>query len=126
MLRPTIDSPGDLVFEYQGAISEFSWIANSYALADYQIKRNRDIIATHVWDGSPIIVDLSSLSVGEYKYDLLVRDYAGYRTDDTINVKIQDTTEPAWNPEPTDKSVELGDDLNYDLNATDPSPIDTW
>ena len=89
MMKPTIDSPGDLVFEV-GSSSEPTWVAHSYAPSDYQIKRDSVIIATHVWDGSPISVDISSLAVGVYEFDLMVRDHVGYRTDDTITVTIEE------------------------------------
>ncbi len=89
MMKPTIDSPGDLVLEV-GSLSEPTWVAHSYAPSDYQLKRDSVIIATHVWDGSPISVDISGLSVGVYEFELMVRDHVGYRADDTITVTIEE------------------------------------
>ncbi|MFX1476180.1 MAG: CARDB domain-containing protein, partial [Promethearchaeota archaeon] len=37
-----------------------------------------------------------------------------------------DATEPSWSQTPTDQGLEFGASFSYDLNATDPSDIDTW
>jgi hypothetical protein len=90
MMKPTIASPGNLVFELGGPVSEFTWTPHSYAPTDYQIKRDGVTIATTVWDGSPITVDISSLSLGTYEFKLTVSDHVGYTADDTISVTIQE------------------------------------
>jgi hypothetical protein len=96
MMRPTID-PLDDFSVVQGTLS-FEWVGHSYAPADYQVKRDSAIIATHVWDGSPITVDISGLTVGTYVFELMVRDHVGYRADDMVIVTIE---EPPTTPEPT-------------------------
>ncbi len=106
MMKPTIDSPGDLVFEV-GSSSEPTWVAHSYAPSDYQIKRDSVIIATHVWDGSSISVDISSLAVGVYEFDLMVRDHVGYRADDTITITIEEAATTTTTT--TTTSIPLGD-----------------
>jgi hypothetical protein len=126
MMRPTIDSPGNLNIELGGAVSEFTWTPHSYAPGDYQIKRNSAIIATHVWDGSPITVDISGLSIGLYEFQLMVRDHVGYRTDDIINVTIEDTLAPVWIVEPIDQTLDYGAALSQQLSASDPSGIGGW
>ncbi|MFW9926281.1 MAG: hypothetical protein ACFFDM_05880 [Candidatus Thorarchaeota archaeon] len=88
MMKPTIESPGDLTFEI-GSVTEITWIPHSYGPFDYQIKRNSLIITTQLWDGSPISADISSLAVGVYEFQLTVRDRAGYRADDYITVTIE-------------------------------------
>ena len=91
MMKPTIDSLDDLVVEL-GAVTEFDWTAHSYAPADYQLERDSVIIATQVWDGSPITVDISGLSLGTYVFELTVRDHVGYQAHDMIVVEIEETT----------------------------------
>jgi hypothetical protein len=92
MMRPTIDSPGDLSFEVGSG--EVIWTAHSYAPGDYQIKRDAVLVATQVWDGSAISIDVSGLSVGVYEFELTVRDHVGYRADDTISVTIEEAPTP--------------------------------
>ncbi len=100
MMRPTIDSPGNLVIDLYTDPAEFTWTPHSYAPGDYQIKRDSVIIATQWWYGSPITVDVSGLSIGVYEFELTVRDHVGYRVEDTITVEIVDTT-PTTTPTPT-------------------------
>jgi hypothetical protein len=126
MMRPTIDSPGDLVFELDEDPTEFTWTPYSYAPGDYQIKRDSIIIETHVWDGSAISVDISTLPLDVYVFELMVRDHVGYRTDDMIVVTIQDTIAPEWVDAPTDIDLFVGDVLNVQLSAEDASGIGGW
>ncbi len=44
----------------------------------------------------------------------------------TFFLFMQDTSSPTWDPIPIDQVVEYGEDLSYDLNASDPSGIDDW
>jgi hypothetical protein len=41
-------------------------------------------------------------------------------------VTVQDTTDPTWDSPPTDQIVEYGNDLNYDLDASDLLGIASW
>jgi hypothetical protein len=127
MMRPTIDSPGDLVFEIQGPESEFAWDAHSYAPGDYQLWRDDVLIYTgFVWDGSPVVVNIAGLSLGTYEYHLMVRDHVGYRTDDYINVTIEDHMAPDWIVQPSNEILEYGDPFSQQLSASDPSGIGGW
>ena len=111
MMAPSIDSPGDLSFEV-GSATEVAWTAYSYAPADYQIKRNSIIVATQVWDGSAISVDLSSLSVGVYEFELTVRDHVGYQAEDVVTVTI---TAASTTPTTTPTTTTTGTPLDLTL-----------
>ncbi|MHA1576909.1 MAG: DUF4350 domain-containing protein, partial [Candidatus Thorarchaeota archaeon] len=124
MMRPTIDSPGDLVFDKNGGPSQFNWVVHSYAPADYQLKIDSTIVATHIWDGSPISVDISGLSVGDYVYDLMVRDHVGYRADDTITVTIIDTTPTTTTTTTTDTTTDTTTGTDTTTSSTLPGTGD--
>jgi hypothetical protein len=100
MMRPTIESPGDLVFDL-GEYDELLWNAYSYGPSDYQIKRDSVIIATQAWDGSTVTLDISSLPVGVYEFELTVRDIFAYQAEDTITVTIEEPPTPTTPTEPT-------------------------
>ena len=100
MMRPTIDSPGDLQIDLAGPVSEFQWGAYSYAPADYQVKRNSTTVVSQTWTGSSVVVDVTGLPVGVYEYELAVYDVFGYQATDTIIVTIIDTTPTTTHGEP--------------------------
>jgi len=126
IMRPTIEDPGNLVFEIQGPEGGFYWTAHSYAPGDYQVKRDSAIINTQVWDGSPIFVSISGLAVGTYEFQLTVRDHVAYRADDYINVTIEDHIAPDWIIGPTDELLRPGEPFSQQLSASDPSGIGGW
>jgi hypothetical protein len=102
-------------FRYDLNASDFSgisgwWINNSVR---FQI------------DTSGIITNKTALPVGVYNLRVNVSDNAGHTLSDTFSVTVQDTTAPTWTA-PTNKSVELGQQFRYDLNATDLSSISWW
>ena len=44
----------------------------------------------------------------------------------TFKITVEDTTDPIWDFNPIDQSIELGDSFNYDLDASDLSGISGW
>ena len=66
------------------------------------------------------------MSVGVYWIEVSVNDTWGNNQSAIFKVTVVDTTAPVWDPEPVGQVVELGANLNYDLNATDLSLLDTW
>jgi parallel beta-helix repeat protein len=73
-----------------------------------------------------VVANQISLNVGVYWIMVWVSDIWGNTQSASFKVTVVDTTAPAWNPLPIDQEVEFGENLYYDLNATDLSPIDTW
>lgn len=110
MMKPSIEPLDDMTIE-QGVISEFVWHADSYAPGDYQIKQDSAIISTQIWDGSPIAVDISGLSIGTYVFELMVRDHVGYQATDMVVVTIEEptTTTPPTTTTNTTTPTQPGD-----------------
>jgi len=77
-------------------------------------------------DGNGVITNITSINVGIYWLEVNVNDTFGNTLMDIFKVTVQDTTSPSWVQVPSDKIIEFGDGLNYDLNATDLSGIDEW
>ena len=123
MMRPTIDSLGDLVIDLYDDPNEFTWNPHSYAPGDYQIKRNSTIISTQVWDGSSITVDVSGLSVGVYLFELMVRDHVGFRTNNAITVTIEDSTPTTTTTTTTTDTTTTGT-TSSPTSTTEPPPGD--
>ena len=77
-------------------------------------------------DGSGIITNKGLVPVGIYWLEVTVEDTYNNTLTDKFKITVEDTTPPSWAPEPTDRYVDFGDGLNYDLNATDLSGIGSW
>ncbi len=73
-----------------------------------------------------IITNVITLPVDTYGLRVWVNDTLNNIQTTTFTVTVQDTTPPTWDQTPTNQTLELGDPFRYDLNASDPSGIDTW
>lgn len=71
-------------------------------------------------------MNIAGLALGVYEFELMVRDHVGYRTDDAINVTIQDTIAPEWIAAPSDQNLLFGEFLHLQLSAEDASGIGGW
>jgi hypothetical protein len=92
----------------------------------YELYRNGSPLGSWAWDGSPIVVDVDGLSVGTYNYTIMVYNERGYNSTDAVFVSVEDTTPPDWVVAPSDQSIEYGQALEYQLQATDISGIGAW
>ncbi|RLG45267.1 MAG: hypothetical protein DRN81_02175 [Thermoproteota archaeon] len=78
-------------------------------------------------NGSGVVTNNSILPEGNvYGLNVHLNDTYGNTLGAEFEVRVQDINPPDWTEEPTDQIVEFGDMFVYDLNATDPSGIDTW
>ena len=77
-------------------------------------------------DDSGVVTSLDVLPMGVYGLEVAVNDTFGHTLVATFTVVVQDTLPPAWVEVPENQTVELGTTLSYDLNASDPSGLDTW
>ena len=73
-----------------------------------------------------ILTNTVTLSPDVYFLEIRVYDpYANF-CNATFKITVLDTIKPALDELPVDQYLELGDDLVYDLNASDLSGIDHW
>ncbi|MFX0135630.1 MAG: S8 family serine peptidase [Candidatus Hodarchaeota archaeon] len=77
-------------------------------------------------DNNGIITNNVFLPIGVFGVQVWVNDTHGNIQNASFNIIVRDTTSPKWNPTPSDYVIEFGDDLIYDLDATDLSGIDEW
>jgi subtilisin family serine protease len=77
-------------------------------------------------DSNGVITNNIILPVGVYRVKVWVNDTHSNIQNISFKVIVQDTIPPEWNPPPSDYVIEFGDDLIYDLDATDLSGIDYW
>ncbi len=77
-------------------------------------------------DGNGVITNKSLVPIGEYWLEVNVNDTYGNTLTDKFRITVEDTKPPSWVLPPSDKTMEFGGSFNYDLDASDPSNIDTW
>jgi len=72
------------------------------------------------------VVSTVSLSVGTYWLEVRAYDPYDLYITATISIAVDDTTAPTWTQPVTDRYVEFGNSLRYDINASDLSGIGGW
>ncbi len=103
-------------FDYQANASDLSDI-------DYYWINNTSYFTT---DESGRIINNITLEVGIYHLEVRAYDPHGNYCTATIQITVQDTTNPIWIELPTDQFIEFSTLFSYDVNASDPSGIDTY
>ena len=77
-------------------------------------------------DNNGEVTNIVLLPVGVYWLDVRAYDKVTNYCNSTAKINVQDTTSPIWVVEPEDRLLEYGDELNYDLDASDLSSISYW
>lgn len=77
-------------------------------------------------DGAGHLVSNSVLDIGVYGLEVRAYDPSDNYCTISISIEVVDTVAPNWVINPTDQTIELGDSLYYDIDATDLSSIDCW
>jgi parallel beta-helix repeat protein len=91
---PTIDSPGDLIFEAETPLEQFlNWHPYDPNPFWYNITVNGTVVIDDVWDGSPISYDVGELSTGTYICVLTVFDRSGNFAADEVLVTVTAPTD---------------------------------
>ena len=89
---PSINNPTDLEYEEGSLGHNIIWNVSDLHPERYELFKDGLLIDSGDWDGSPIIVNVDSLSVGVYNYTLVVYDAFNNSNSDTLLVTV---TSPA-------------------------------
>jgi len=79
-----------------------------------------------VIDDDGVITAPSIVPVGVYGIQVSVMNSWGNILDGRFTVNIVDTTPPSWVKGPSDRYIECGESLDYQISATDLSSINYW
>ncbi len=127
-LQPIANAGTDLSVE-QGKTVTFDGSASQYNIQSYDWEFSYDGDTIQLAGQSP---SFTFCWPGEYTVTLTVTDDEMMQDQDQMLVTIEeritstDHTPPAWNPQPADQTIELGEKFLYDVNATDDSGICTY
>ncbi|MFX0179504.1 MAG: hypothetical protein ACFE78_04890, partial [Candidatus Hodarchaeota archaeon] len=117
-----VQVPSDRIMELG---STFNYDLNATDLSGIGIWDLNDTTYFDI-DGNGIITNKGLVPVGVYWLEVNVNDTYNNPLINKFKITVEDTTPPSWDPEPTDRYVDFGDGLIYDLNATDLSGIGSW
>jgi rhodanese-related sulfurtransferase len=90
---PFILSSNNITYEFGTIGNSIVWNITDMVPKDYQILRNDTVISFGEWDGSSITYSVDGLSPGIYNYTLLVSDYGGRKSFDSVIVKVVQSPE---------------------------------
>jgi len=77
-------------------------------------------------DANGIITNIGQVPVGVHYLEVRAYDPSSNNCTADIKITVEDTTNPTWDFAPIDQNLDLGDGLNYDLDASDASGISDW
>ncbi|TFG23373.1 MAG: hypothetical protein EU533_03235 [Promethearchaeota archaeon] len=77
-------------------------------------------------NGNGLIANCSYLTVKTYWLEISVNDTIGLITNKIIKITVFDTTSPDWIELTTNQLMDMEDEFNYDVNASDLSGIDHY
>ena len=125
---PNIDSPDDIEYEDGTTGHSITWNPTDLNPLSYEIFKDGALVQFGDWNVSSedIVIGVSGLSVGVFNYTLVVMDASGNFATDTAFVSVVDSTPPSWVASPSDQSIDYGQALEYQLQATDISGIGAW
>ncbi|MFW9890850.1 MAG: NosD domain-containing protein [Candidatus Thorarchaeota archaeon] len=106
---PTVDSPGDEVFEAGTLGNEIAWQASDNYPGRFVVYQNGTVIANRTWCFDPIEVELDPLVVGTHNLTIVVYDGAGNHVSDMVLVDAVDTISP---------TIDSPDDIEYVAGET--------
>jgi parallel beta-helix repeat protein len=120
--------PDDMEYEIGSTGHSITWSPTDLNPSSYEILRDGVSVRFGDWNVSSedIVIGVSGLSVGVFNYTLVVMDASGNFATDTAFVSVVDSTPPSWVASPSDQSIDYGQALEYQLQATDISGIGAW
>ncbi len=122
--NPTWDqTPTDQFIEYGDFLN---YDVNASDLSDIDDWWLNDTTYFIINDANGVITNIGQVPIGVYWLEVRAYDPFGYYCTADIKITVEDTTDPTWDVMPTDRDLEFGDALNYDLDASDLSGIDDW
>jgi hypothetical protein len=100
LMRPTIDSPSDMIIEAGSTGEMLTWYPESYrpywvTLLMEPLGEPASVALDMEWNGEPISILFDGFEIGEYIFEITVYDVYGLMADDIAIVTIEDTTSPS-------------------------------
>jgi len=119
-----VTSPG----EYEAGTTGNTMTWNSSALnpGTYELLIDNEPQGPVVWDGDTIVAEVDGLPAGVYNVTLVTYHVSGHWLANQSTLTVVDTMAPSWTVTPEDQTVDYNVALSYQLQASDPSGIESW
>jgi hypothetical protein len=116
-----IDRTGYTITEH-GVSSSIVWSGVSSYIANYDLSVDGATIAEDVWDGSDIMLNLQSYSVGTHEVELVFTNSSGVIYTDSFDVTINPSGPPIFNSIPNNTQVDWNTSSTLRWSVFDYSP----
>ncbi len=103
-----------------------TWKASAIWPDYHEIRLEGVVIDSGDWDGRDVKVGLTGLGIGAHQCSLFLNTTSGRSTTDVVRVIVGDRTDPAWTKQPTDQIIELGDRVDFSVDASDAFGIESY
>lgn len=102
------------------------WAASALNPGTYELLIDGESQGHETWDGNAVAADVDGLPVGVYNVTIIVYHVSGHWLVNQSILTVVDTEGPTWTVTPQDQTLEYNEALSYQLQASDPSGIDSW
>jgi len=115
-------------FEYEAGTvgNTMTWDASALNPGGYELLIDGATQGHETWDGTAIAADVDGLPVGVYNVTLIVYHISGHWLANQSILTVVDIEAPTWTVTPADQVLDYNVALSYQLEASDPSGIDSW
>jgi len=103
-----------------------TWNSSALNPGTYELLIDSEPQGPVVWDGDAIVADVDGLPAGVYNVTLVTFHVSGHWLANQSVLTVVDTMAPAWTVTPEDQTVDYNVALTYQLQASDPSGIESW
>ncbi|MGY5858402.1 MAG: right-handed parallel beta-helix repeat-containing protein [Candidatus Thorarchaeota archaeon] len=103
-----------------------TWAASALNPGPYELLIDGVSQGLETWDGNAIAADVDGLPVGVYNVTLIVYHLSGHWLANQSTLTVVDTEGPVLSVTPVDQILEYNEALSYQIEASDPSGVDSW
>ena len=115
-------SPANQIVECDTSFNQQLAATDLSGISHWRINDTEHFLIT----STGLLKNLGFILPGSYGVSVTVFDIYNNPSSRDAIITIQDTEDPVWNTAPTNQNVEFGADLQYELDAYDPTGIETW
>jgi len=123
---PTISSISDFGYELEFSPLVLEWDVSDENPASFMLYRNGSLVDYGAWTSGLLQLEAPLPGPGTYEFDIVVYDLAMNAVNDSVIITATDTTSPEWGTTPSDQTIELGFNVQYQLLAIDNDRIDHY
>ncbi|MGY5872755.1 MAG: right-handed parallel beta-helix repeat-containing protein [Candidatus Thorarchaeota archaeon] len=103
-----------------------TWAASALNPGPYELLIDGVSQGFETWNGDTIAADVDGLPVGVYNVTLIAYHLSGHWLANQSTLTVVDTEGPVLSVTPVDQTLEYNEALSYQIEASDPSGIDSW